>query len=322
MKTFLIAALIAAAAITVLLFILCGFIYNQLVWRKTIKIPEFITKLIAGNNIPDAYGEANIKAEKKLLSLPIQEITLNAPDGERLIARVLVPEKSNGRLILACHGARSWGIGEFALISDYFYKNGYTLIMPDHRGCGNSGGKYMGYGTHESKDTYIWVHYAKQHFPELNIFLLGVSMGAATVLMMSSTADDKDIKGIIADCSYTSAWDEFSYQLRTSFHMPDFPILHICNLYSRVIGGYSFKKASPIDAVKSAKKPILFIHGGKDDFVPTYMEKQLYDACCSEKEMIVVENAVHARSYYADPKKYESAIENFMNKYSKLKAIN
>ena len=320
MKTFVIVACSVIAAVILILFIACGFIFNQLVWRKTIPVPKFILNAIAGNEIPTDYDKAAAEAEKKLWAMPIETVEINAPDGERLIARVVTPEKSNGRLILACHGARSWGIGEFCLISEYLYKNGYTFIMPDHRGCGDSGGKYMGYGTHESKDSYLWIDYAKQHFPDLDIFLMGVSMGGATVLMMNEYADDEAIKGVIADCAYTSAWNEFSYQLKTSFHMPDFPILHICNLYSKIFAGYSFKEASPIEAVKKAKKPVLFIHGGKDDFVPTYMEKQLYDACCTEKEMVTVANAVHARSYYADPKTYEAAIEGFMDKYSKINA--
>ena len=319
MKIIIIACSVIAAVILIL-FIACGFIYNQLVWRKTIPVPKFILNAIAGYEIPTDYDRATAEAEKKLLALPIETVEINAPDGEKLIARVVTPEKSNGRLILACHGVRSSGIGEFCLISEYLYKNGYTFIMPDHRGCGDSGGKFMGYGTHESKDSYLWINYAKQHFPNLDIFLMGVSMGGATVLMMNEYADDEAIKGVIADCAYTSAWDEFSYQLKTSFHMPDFPILHICNLYSKIFAGYSFKDASPIKAVKKAKKPVLFIHGGKDDFVPTFMEKQLYDACCAEKEMVTVANAVHARSYYADPKTYEAAIESFMDKYSKINA--
>ena len=308
------------AAIILILFIACGFIYNQLAWRKTIPVPKFILNAIAGYEIPTDYDRMTAEAEKKLLAMPIETVEINTPDGEKLIARVVTPEKSNGRLILACHGVRSSGIGEFCLISEYLYKNGYTFILPDHRGCGDSSGKFMGYGTHESKDSYLWVDYAKQHFPDLDIFLMGVSMGGATVLMMNEFADDEAIKGVIADCSYTSAWDEFSYQLKTSFHMPDFPIIHICNLYSKIFAGYSFKDASPIKAVKKAKKPVLFIHGGKDDFVPTFMEKQLYDACCAEKEMVTVTNAVHARSYYADPKTYEAAIEGFMDKYSKINA--
>lgn len=308
------------AAVILILFIACGFIYNQIVWRKTIPVPKFIVSAVAGDKIPKEYDKAAAEAEKKLLAMPIKTVEINAPDGEKLIARVVTPEKSNGRLILACHGARSSGIGEFRLISEYLYKNGYTFIMPDHRGCGDSGGKFMGYGTHESKDSYLWIDYAKEHFPNLDIFLMGVSMGGATVLMMNEYADDEAIKGVIADCSYTSAWNEFSHHLKTSFHVPNFPILYICNLYNRIFAGYSFKKASPIEAVKNAKKPVLFIHGGEDEFVPTYMEKQLYDACCTEKEMITVANAVHARSYYADPKTYEAAIERFMDKYSKIKA--
>ena len=241
-------------------------------------------------------------------------------NGEKLIARIIEPQESNGRLILACHGARSWGVGEFCFISDYFYKNGYTVVMPDHRGCGDSDGKYMGYGTHESEDTFYWLNYAKQHYPDMDIFLLGVSMGAATVLMMSRKAEDCAVKGIIADCSYTSQWKEFAYQMKTSFHLPEFPILHICDLYGRLITGYSFKDASPLNAVTKAKKPILFIHGGKDDFVPTFMVKELYDACCTEKELLIVDDAVHARSYYTNPEIYENVIENFMDKYSKKKS--
>lgn len=320
MEIFLIILGIILAVLT-LLFSICGFIYNQIVWRKTIKIPQFITNLLAGNDMSlDNYDEDAYKAEAILMPRITRTEEYISDNGEKLIARIIEPQKNNGRLILACHGARSWGIGEFCFISDYFYKNGYTVIMPDHRGCGDSDGKYMGYGTHESIDTYYWVNYAKQHYPDLDIFLMGVSMGAATVLMMSKNAEDHAIKGIIADCSYTSAWDEFSYQLRKSFHLPDFPILNICNLYSRIIADYSFKDASPLNAVKEAKKPILFIHGGKDDFVPTYMEKILYDACCTEKEMLVVENAIHARSYYTDPIKYQKAIESFMDKYSKTKS--
>ena len=91
--------------------------------------------------------------------------------------------------------------------------------MPEHRGCGISDGKFMGYGTHESRDTMLWLDYAEKRFPELSIFLLGVSMGAATVLMMSDKLPENSVKGIIADCSYTSAWDEFKYQLKVSFHL-------------------------------------------------------------------------------------------------------
>ncbi len=314
MKTAALVVLIILLVIFAVLLIACAFIFNQLIWRKTVPVPQFILSMIAGNDGPDAYEEKARQAVSEFRKLSLEEITLTAPDGAKLRGHVLVPEKPNGRLILACHGARSSGLGEFCFMAPYLYRNGYTVVMPDHRGCGESDGKYMGYGTHESRDSFLWLRYAKERFPKAAIYLLGVSMGGATVLMMSNHAEDAAIKGIIADCPYTSAWDEFSYQIHTSFHLPDFPILHICDLYSRLVAGYSFKEASPLEAVKQAKKPVLFIHGAADDYVPTFMQDTLYDACPTDKYKLTVKNAVHARSYYTDSAAYEAALEAFMSK--------
>lgn len=303
--------LAVTAAAVVLLFFVCGFIFNQLVWRKTVSIPRWITDRIAGNAMPDAYEKKNNAAVAAFSQLPIRSVELHTPDGARLAAKVLTPEKPNGRLLIACHGARSNGTGEFALMAPYLYKKGYTVLFPDHRGCGESDGKYMGYGTHESRDTLLWLDYAKIHYPDLPVFLLGVSMGGATVLMMSDKVDPAQVKGIIADCAYTSAWAEFRYQLRTSFHLPPFPILHICNLYCKLFAGYSFRQAAPIAAVATARVPVLFIHGKKDDFVPFFMRDQLYNTCPTEKAKLTVPAAVHARSYYTDPAAYQLALERF-----------
>lgn len=316
-----ITVLIIITALLVVYFLICAFIFNQLIWRKQLKVPQFILNLIAGNSMPEQYeGDAH-NAEEKLKTMPIEMVELKTQDGARLIGRVLIPEHSNGKLMLLCHGARSNGIGEFCFIAPRLFADGYTLIFPDHRGCGESDGKFMGYGTHESKDAFLWIDYAKKRFSELDIFILGVSMGGATVLMMNETAEDEKIKGIIADCPYTSAWEEFSYQMKASFHLPEFPILHTCDLYSRIFAHYSFKAASPLNAVKNSKKPVLFIHGADDDFVPVFMQKILYDACLGEKEILTVPKAVHARSYYQNPDMYYEKLTQFINKYSDQKNI-
>lgn len=114
--------LAVAAAAVVLLFFVCGFIFNQLVWRKTVSIPRWITVRIAGNAMPDAYEKKNNAAVAAFSQLPIRSVELHTPDGARLAAKVLTPEKPNGRLLIACHGARSCGTGEFALMAPYLYK--------------------------------------------------------------------------------------------------------------------------------------------------------------------------------------------------------
>lgn len=303
--------LIILALLIVLLFVGCFFAFNGIVWRKQIKLPSFIMKKIVGESEINNYEKDYCRAYIAFTKLNHDKKEIVTEDGVKLVAHVLVPGKSNGKLIIACHGARSSGLGEFVFLGQKFYKEGYILIMPDHRGCGESDGAFLGYGTHESRDTYLWVDYAKQQFSDMDIYLLGVSMGGATVLMMSPEAKMAGIKAIVSDCSYTSAWDEFSYHLSKKFHLPVFPIMHITDLFCRIFAGYAFKSASPIEAVKKASVPILFIHGDADDFVPFYMVDKLYDACEGYKGKLTIEGADHAKAYYIAPEKYFSAVNNF-----------
>ena len=93
------------------------------------------------------------------------------------------------------------------------------------------------------------------------------------------------IKVAIEDCGYTSAWDEFSYQLDDLFGLPSFPALDAANIVTMIRGGYNLKDADALEAVKKSKTPTLFIHGDADDFVPTSMVYPLYDAAVCEKDI-------------------------------------
>ena len=186
MKTALIILAVLLGVLIILLLLICGFTFNQIIWYKQIPLPKFIGRLIAGNESAQSdYDRDRDAAIKAFADFPIEKLSLTASNGEILRGSVITPPNTNGKLLIACHGAHSSGIGEFCFAMPYFYREGYTVLMPEHRGCGESDGKFLGYGTHESKDTLLWLEYARKRFPELNIYLYGVSMGGATVLMMS-----------------------------------------------------------------------------------------------------------------------------------------
>ncbi len=307
--------------LVLLLFVGCYFVFRALVWRKSGKAPpKIVTFFIKGSADSEEFVRDQAIVEDKMKTLAAERVEQKTRDGDTLVAYIAEPAIPNDKIIIGCHGMNCFGRREFCFFGPDFYEKGYTLILPDHRGSGESDGAYMGYGTHESKDTFLWVKYAKERWPGKHIFLIGVSMGAATVLMMSSKRGIRDVDGIIADCAYTTAWDEFSYQLKTSFHLPDFPVMQICNMYCKFICGYDFRDASPIKAVKKAEVPILFIHGTADALVPPYMQEQLYEECGSglpeekrkEKFGVKVEGAIHARSYYTNPELYKRAVETFI----------
>ena len=48
-------------------------------------------------------------------------------------------------------------------------------------------------------------------------------MGAATTMMVAGEPQRPYVKCFVEDCGYTSVWDEFSNELKTSFGLPAFP---------------------------------------------------------------------------------------------------
>lgn len=198
----------------------------------------------------------------------------------------------------------------------HYYNEGYNVLAMDLRGHGKSKGNYIGMGYHDAKDLIKWLEYIISKDKEAEILIHGVSMGAATVMIASSLDNlPQNVKVIIEDCGYTTALEQFKYQLKKLFNMPSFPILNIANLMLKIKSGYFLNDASPIEAVKEAKVPIMFIHGDDDKFVPFYMLDELYEACSSEKQKLVIHGASHAHSEDENPEKYWKEVDAFINKY-------
>ena len=196
-----------------------------------------------------------------------------------------------------------------------YYDMGYNVLIPDLRSHGLSEGDYIGMGWDDRLDIISWINNILEDNADAEIILHGVSMGAATVSMVSGEDLPSNVKAIVADCGYTSVWDEFAYQLDDLFSLPQFPILNVSSLVSKVRAGYFLGTASSLKQVEKSKTPILFIHGDKDDFVPYYMMEELYNATSSEKEMLTIKDAGHAKSSEVDPETYWTTVYNFTNKY-------
>ncbi len=251
----------------------------------------------------------------------LEEVEIRSYDGLKLCASLLRTKEKSNKVIICFHGYTSMSLNDYVAISKFYYEKGYNVLLTDARAHGKSEGKYIGFGVLDRKDAEKWVEFTIDKFGrDSEIFLHGTSMGAATVLMASGLKLPENVKGIIADCGFTSAYDVFSHILKRDYHIPKFPLMNITDLFTKKIAGYGYNDVSTIDEVKKTKIPILFIHGEKDDFVPTYMSEQNYDACNSDKKLIIVKGADHAESYYVSTKEYEDAVSELLDKYSSQKS--
>lgn len=228
----------------------------------------------------------------------------------------LIPNGNSKKYIILVHGYRASALKNFAPILEKYYNMGFSILMPELPAHGQSYGKYITFGYDESSIMLAWANWLILRLgPDISIVYNGVSMGAATVTMLSGKQLPKSVKGIIADCGYTSAIDIFKYILKKDFDLPAFPIINIANVIACVLANFSFRECSSIEAVKNATVPMLFFHGKEDKFVPYQMSIDVYNACASEvKELVLIEGAGHCMSYLVDTKTCDEKIEEFLNK--------
>jgi len=241
---------------------------------------------------------------------------ITSSDNLKLHAYEVKNENKNNKWAIVVHGYTSEGKA-LSSKAKYLYKMGYNILVPDLRGHGNSEGDYIGMGWDDRLDIINWINYIIKNDPKAEIALHGTSMGAATVLMASGEKLPSNVKAIVADCGYTSAFNEFKYQLKQLFNLPAFPIINISDIVTHIRAGYCLNDASAINQVKKSTTPILFIHGDKDDFVPYYMMDELYNATNSAKEKLTISGGEHANSDLVNPKLYWSTVNSFLEKYIK-----
>ena len=186
---------------------------------------------------------------------------------------------------------------EFAPYVKGYLERGYNILLASERAEYRSGGKYMTLGNKEAKDARMWIDYILEKDKDAEIVIEGVSMGGATVCILSGTNLPENVKGIISDCAYSSVYDELGFFLANYKGVPKGLILEGIRCYLKLYLKIDVKKETPLEGVKKSKTPILFLQGKKDQIVPAFCANKLYEACSSKKKLIMPEEANHACSF-------------------------
>ncbi len=236
-------------------------------------------------------------------------------DGLKLDADYIPAAHKTNKTAVIAHGfmSRKEEMGAYAAM---FHQLGYNVLLPDNRGHGASQGNVIGFGWLDRRDYLQWAREVVQkngHNSEIVMF--GISMGAAGMVMASGEQQLSQIKAYAVDSPYTSVEDEITYEAKQQYNLPKYPLVPITSLVAKVRAGYSFGEASAVKQVKQNHKPIYFVTGTGDTFVPHYMTKKLYQAAHSPKEMWLVPGAAHVMSFSKEPVAYQQHIKQFLAKY-------
>ena len=240
-----------------------------------------------------------------------EKITIQSNEDLKLYGFYKNNDKDKLALLVHGYGGSHYDTYSYAKI---FEERGYDILAVDLRAHGESEGDYLTMGLYEHYDVIKWIEKMLELKRNYKIVLFGVSMGASTVCMTLGENLPNNVICAIEDCGYDNANNEFKHVYsKTKFIKLFYRIFYNYTLKSR---GIDLKKIDAVEKLKKSKLPILFIHGEKDDFVPTAMVYNLYDAVPeSRRDIYIAKDATHTKSIDVSEKEYKRRLDRFLTKY-------
>ena len=258
----------------------------------------------------EPYYEELLAWMRDLRTRPHEDVSIASFDGLTLRGKYY-EYAPDAPVELLFHGYQGYAERDLSAAVERCAALGRSALLIDQRGSGSSDGSVITFGILERKDCLAWIDFATQKFgKERKLFIGGVSMGAATVMMAAGEELPENVVCVMADCGYSSAKKIIKKVVR-EMHLPADMVYPFIRLGAKLFGKFDLEETSPIEAVKRAKKPLILLHGDEDDFVPFSMSEEVFAVCPTPKKLARIAGAGHGLAYPKDKDGYVNALREF-----------
>lgn len=266
--------------------------------------------VIPHGKIYEPHREQMLEWISELKKIPCKEYSIKSFDGLNLHAKYY-EYKQGAPVELMFHGYRGKGDRDLCGGVQRCFALGRSAFIVDQRTAGKSEGNVISFGINESRDCLDWVDFIIKTFgSDVRIILIGISMGASTVMIAAGENLPKNVIGVLADCGFTSAKEIIKIVIK-GMKMPADLLYPFVKLGAKLFGHFNLEEKSSIEGVKNSKVPIIFIHGEDDDFVPCDMSRCAYEKCNSQKKLVTFKGAGHGLAYIIDRNLYMQSVREF-----------
>lgn len=241
-----------------------------------------------------------------------EDVYIDSFDRHRLHGYFIKNTKSR-KVVISFHGYNTEARKEYPLHYSY-YQDGYTVLIVDQRGVGQSKGRFITMGLLERRDCLGWIDYVIERYGgDVEILLEGLSMGATTIMMAAQDIHCPQVKGMIANCGFNSCADQVAYNITHHMRLPRVPVLQTVKLYAKLLARYDMEAVTACDSLANSDIPLLMFHGAKDTFVPYENLAKIFPcARASHKKMVPCEHAAHGIACFEDRDLYTGEIRQFL----------
>jgi uncharacterized protein len=240
-----------------------------------------------------------------------KDVQVTAEDGARLSGWLFTPRAANGSAVIVLHGVADSRLGALGH-AQFLLERGFTVLAPDSRGHGRSGGEMVTYGIRERGDIHSWANRLFEDPAVQRLYGVGLSLGGGVLLQSLNT--EPRFRAVVADSPFATFREIADERLQQVSHMPHFmvwPIMRLGFAYARLRYGFDLRQASPAEAIRSTHVPILLIHGTADTNIPPHHSEELHAANPETTRLWLVKGAEHVDSLGTDPRAYEQKVTDW-----------
>lgn len=206
-------------------------------------------------------------------------VHFSAADGTNLQGYYFPADGSSDKTVIVAHGLGATGLMQVTIARD-LRRDGWNVFAFDFRAHGNSGGHVSTFGLREHADVLAAVAYLKSHRPQeaTRITAVGASMGGAALVSAAAATSDIDALAVVGSYSdLDRLTDEVSFSF---FRWPmSWAAKYIAVPVASLHAGVDIREFRPVESVaKLWPRPLMVIHGSKDEMIPFNHGLRLYDA--------------------------------------------
>lgn len=274
-----------------------------------IVVAVIVVTWVAGDDLTDPANR-DIQIGRPPLDLEASNVTFASGSGALIHGWLSSGKPGQGAVILL-HSLRE-DRREMLSRAEFLRARGYSVLLFDFQGHGESRGSRITFGDLESRDVTAAIQYLHHKLPNEQVGVIGVSLGAAAFVLAEQRPA---VAAVVLEQMYPTIQQAVAGRARQYLGPlgPVFAPLLMAQVQARI--EIPANRQRPVDRMAQLGAPVLIINGTRDNYTSIEDARALFAAASDPKELWAVEAAGHVNLYAFAKAQYEQRVGDFLGRY-------